>query len=142
MTNIEIQAKPSFCSTYRHAAAGQAPIRIIYTPNADRFKFKDWSIGSEKYACDLEVIGMRQAYAELRSVAPELPQTVGVVTYNDCFKYHVENMRSEMAMHGVKHPTTTYLQLDLIDAVYRVKNEDISNLLMLESCYRTLINLF
>lgn len=121
------------------AASGSRPkLRIIYTPNADRFSYNDISIGFTKYVNDPETAGMRKAYAELKEGVIDLPKSVGVVTYNNMFKNEAKKLRDEMAAHGVKHPTTTYLPLDILESALRLKKEDVSNLLTGQYCYRSL----
>jgi hypothetical protein len=104
-------------------------LRIIYTPNADRFRLRFPSTHFSVYKGDSETVAMRQAYAGLRERMGGLPETVGVVTYPEIAKWHVEDMRKEMAEHGIKSPTTTYLPLDIMDAVMKLRDEDVGNTL-------------
>jgi hypothetical protein len=111
-------------------------LRIIYTPDAGKFRLRFPSTYFGKYKGDTETAAMRQAYAGLGAHVGSLPGTVGVVTYLDMTKQYADNMRKKMAEHGIRSPTTAYLPLDIMNAVMKLRNEDRDNPVTAQYVYR------
>jgi hypothetical protein len=114
------------------------PLRIIYTPDADRFRLSGISASFPKYKGDPETIAMRGAYANLRERVPDLPAVVGVATLDRIIRRYGFDMREEMKDYDMVRVTTTYIPLDIMDAVVQLKNEDASSLLGRNYVYRML----
>jgi hypothetical protein len=118
------------------------PLRIIYTPSADRFRINGVSACFPKYKGDPETNAMRKEYSELRKTLPDLPAVVGVATLDKVMKQYALEMRREVEEGGAEPVTTTYFPLDIMDAAIKLKDEDVSQPLAAHYVYRTLSVLF
>ncbi len=115
------------------------PLRIIYTPYADKFRLNSISSIFSKYRGDPETNAMREAYATLRERVPDLPEIVGVASLDEIMKRYEFRMRKEMETDGIVPMTTTYFPLDILDAAIKLRDEDSSTPLGAEYVIRTLM---
>jgi hypothetical protein len=112
---------------------------IIYTPDADKFRLDDVAMHFSRHPDDPEVIALRKYFGLLRQAFPGMPTEVGVVTYNTLFKRDArERLENRKQDKDFFPKVTSYAPLDVMDAVMKLKDEDISNPITLELVYRSL----
>jgi hypothetical protein len=114
------------------------PLRIIYTPDADKFRLACVSSCFPKFKGDPETNAMRESFSKLREKVPDLPAIVGVATFNDVLRAYTSKMREKMKGNDMAPMTTTYYPLDVMDAAMKLRDEDLANPLTAEYVYRSL----
>jgi hypothetical protein len=79
---------------------------------------------------------LRNNYAALRQAVPELPEAVGVVTYHEVNKCSCVHMRNDLRSSGFLGREPRYAELDMLEALLKMRDQDISDPLVEESIYR------
>lgn len=93
-------------------------LRIIYTPEADEFRFGDWGTFFDRAPGDPETEKLRKNYASLRQRFQDLPQEVGVVTYRSAIKRLAQGWREEP--EGLE----SYMPLGILNRVLALRKEE------------------
>jgi len=117
--------------------------RIIYVPDAHNFIFGDFPFTTGRHIQNPETQALKRNYERLRRQV-DLPERVGVITYLSMIKAKSQNDRSEMEHNCEMKLQTTYLPLEVLRQMFKVKEElekDPDDLLMHEYFYRSMMAL-
>jgi len=109
-------------------------LRVIYTPEADEFRLNNVErIMSIRNPKNPLLQKLRGNYRKLRQPFPDIPEQVGVVTYNNLFKNVSKRMLSEL-----ENPDTTYMPLVVLEEACNLRNEDLENPIKRDYVYRAI----
>jgi len=112
-------------------------MKIIYTPETDHFRLSDVEKYEAKKPGDPTLANLRSNYEKLRA-AHTLPSLVGIVTYESIFKKKSQETLEELKEDSNVETTSTYVPLNILRAILKLKDEDTSNALSQEFVYRTI----
>ncbi len=108
-------------------------LRIIYTSESDNFRLDAFEMISLRSPEKGLLQGLKECYEKLKQNFPDLPQQVGVVTYDDFFKGLSKNMLKE-----IDNPQSSYMPLDILEQVLKFEEVDLDNPLDRNYAYRAL----
>jgi len=111
-------------------------LRIVYTPEASYYRRGDIDMHAHMEPQDKKILKLRERYAALKEVVPDLPEKVGIVSYTEIFKRH-----SLRHSEQIDNPTTNYLPLDIMEQILALKDLDFKDSLVREYAKRTLMYL-
>ncbi len=97
-------------------------LQIIYTPEADKFCLGEIDRIGRRTRGDSVLDNLRGNYSRLRKRVSNLPETVGVVSYNLWFKKEAERIREE-----ADNKSTTYLPLAILEQLVELSKLDLKN---------------
>ena len=119
------------------------PIHIIYTPNSDLFRFDNTEMYRSMYGlCENTREKLRVNCEHLRKTVPDLPETIGVVTYLQPIRDFFHESESLIKEFGSIDYFTTFLPLTILRTALKLEKEEIKDLVDAEYFYRNVKYLF